>query len=56
MVRAPEKFLALNSGQRLDDPIDAHSVQYYYAVLMANEAGMKVDLSTDGEEIIIKAT
>lgn len=56
MVRAPEKFLALNSGQRLDDPIDAHSVQYYYTVLLANEAGMKVDLSTDGEEIVIKAT
>lgn len=55
MVRAPEKFLALNSGQRLDDPIDAHSVQYYYTALLADESGMKVDLLATGEEITIKA-
>lgn len=55
MVRVPEKFLAINSGQRPDDPIDAHSIQFYYAALLAQESGMKVDMSTNGESLTIKA-
>ena len=54
MVRAPEKFLMLNSGQ--DWMSNGPSVQYYYTVLLSHEAGMKVDLKTDSEEIIIRAS
>ena len=39
MLRVPPKFLELHSGNRPEEPIDAHSVQPYYTLLLAREAG-----------------
>jgi len=39
MLRVPPKFIEICSGN-VEEAIDAHSIQPYYTVLMAEEAGM----------------
>lgn len=48
-LRVPAKFRALVAGEALEDPVDAHSVQPYYTLLLAREAGLKVDLGLSDE-------
>lgn len=36
-------------------PIDAHSIQPYYAALIARDASMNVALALDGESVVIEA-
>lgn len=55
MVRVPPKFLELHSGARPEEPIDAHSVQPYYTLLLAREAGMTVSIRAAAEEIFLTA-
>ncbi|GHD12052.1 histidine phosphotransferase ChpT [Tianweitania populi] len=56
MVRVPPKFLELHSGGRPEEPIDAHSVQPYYTLLLAKEAGMEISIRTTPEEILLTAS
>jgi histidine phosphotransferase ChpT len=56
MVRVPPKFLELHSGLKPEEPIDAHSVQPYYTLLLAREAGMTISIRATAEEIILAAT
>jgi histidine phosphotransferase ChpT len=51
MVRVPPKFLEIHSGQ-VDEAIDAHAIQPYYTVLLAEEAGMKISCSANADEVI----
>ncbi|WP_028032570.1 histidine phosphotransferase ChpT [Chelativorans sp. J32] len=55
MVRVPPKFLELHAGRQLEEPIDAHSVQFYYTLLLARETGMAVSIHASPEEIVLKA-
>jgi histidine phosphotransferase ChpT len=55
MVRVPPKFLAMHSGARPDEPIDAHAVQPYYTLLLAREAGMSISIHASAEEITLTA-
>ena len=55
MLRVPPKFLELHSGNRPDEPIDAHSVQPYYTLLLAREAGMTITIRATAEEIALVA-
>ena len=55
MLRVPPKFLELHSGQKSDDPIDAHSVQAYYTLLLAREAAMTITIRATSDEIILAA-
>ncbi len=55
MVRVPGKFLELHSGGGTQEPIDAHSVQHYYTLLLAREAGMTIAIRAGAEEIVIVA-
>jgi histidine phosphotransferase ChpT len=55
MLRVPPKFLELHSGHRPEEPIDAHSVQPYYTLLLAREAGMEVTIHATAEEITLGA-
>ncbi|MBD0414475.1 histidine phosphotransferase ChpT [Oryzicola mucosus] len=55
MLRVPPKFLELQSGQKPEEPIDAHSVQFYYTLLMAREAGMVISIHATSDEIILSA-
>ncbi|WEX07962.1 histidine phosphotransferase family protein [Chelativorans sp. AA-79] len=55
MVRVPPKFLDLHAGRQPDEPIDAHSVQFYYTLLLARETGMNISIHASPEEIVVKA-
>jgi histidine phosphotransferase ChpT len=55
MLRVPPKFLELHSGQKSDEPIDAHSVQAYYTLLLAREAGMTITIRATSDEIVLTA-
>jgi histidine phosphotransferase ChpT len=56
MLRVPPKFLELHGGGRPDEPIDAHSVQPYYTLLLAREAGMSISIRASADEIVLTAT
>ncbi|MCG7508036.1 histidine phosphotransferase ChpT [Mesorhizobium retamae] len=55
MLRVPPKFLELHSGGKPDEPIDAHSVQPYYTLLLAREAGMTITIRATADEIVLTA-
>jgi histidine phosphotransferase ChpT len=55
MLRVPPKFLELHSGTQPEEPIDAHSVQPYYTLLLAREAGMTISIRATAEEIALTA-
>ncbi|PHP67301.1 histidine phosphotransferase [Zhengella mangrovi] len=56
MIRVPPKFLELHGGNTPSEPIDAHSVQPYYTLLLAREAGMTIDIRATGEEVVLTAS
>ncbi|WP_173931931.1 histidine phosphotransferase family protein [Chelativorans sp. Marseille-P2723] len=55
MVRVPPRFLELHSGQGTEEPVDAHSVQYYYTLLLARETNMTISIKGSVEEIVLSA-
>jgi histidine phosphotransferase ChpT len=55
MMRVPPKFLELHAGRPLDEPIDAHSVQFYYTLLLAREAAMTIEIRAGADDILLKA-
>lgn len=55
MLRVPPKFLELHSEKAPEEPIDAHSVQPYYTLLLAQEAGMTISIHATAEEIVFSA-
>ena len=55
MLRVPPKFLELHSGKTPEEPIDAHAVQPYYTLLLAQEAGMTISIHATPEEIVFSA-
>lgn len=56
MVRVPPKFLELHSEGKPEEPIDAHSVQPYYTLLLAREAGMEISIRASAEDIQLTAS
>ncbi|MCM2473266.1 histidine phosphotransferase [Rhizobium sp. CG5] len=54
MMRVPAKFAEICAG-RLDEAVDAHSIQPYYTVLLADESGMELKYEVTDEEIIFTA-
>ena len=55
MLRVPPKFLELHSGGKPEEPIDAHSVQPYYTLLLAREAEMTITIRATPEEVVLLA-
>ncbi|WOC16885.1 Protein phosphotransferase ChpT [Pseudochrobactrum sp. MP213Fo] len=55
MLRVPPKFKELHEGNIPEESIDAHSVQPYYTLLLAEEAGMDIIIDVSEEEIIFRA-
>jgi histidine phosphotransferase ChpT len=51
MLRVPARFLELYSDSPDHEPIDAHSIQAYYALLLARETGMEIGLNVTAEAI-----
>jgi histidine phosphotransferase ChpT len=56
MLRVPPKFLELHSTGTSSEPIDAHSIQAYYTLLLANESAMDINVTASPEEILFTAT
>jgi histidine phosphotransferase ChpT len=54
MMRLPPKFMEINSGQ-VEEAIDAHTIQPYYTVMLADEAGMSLNAVQNPEEMIFSA-
>ncbi|KXG86245.1 histidine phosphotransferase ChpT [Agrobacterium bohemicum] len=55
MMRLPAKFVALSEGTEEED-VDAHSVQPYYTLLMARDAGMMIEYVVHEDRIVFTAT
>ncbi|GGD94177.1 histidine phosphotransferase [Aureimonas endophytica] len=55
-LRVPLKFRTLLAGEPLADLIDAHAVQPYYTLLLAQEAKLKVELTSEGETAVFKVS
>lgn len=56
MLRVPPKFLEMHSEGKSSEPIDAHSIQAYYTMLMASESRMEISTLATAEEIEFAAT
>lgn len=54
MMRVPAKFVEIYEG-RLEEAVDAHSVQPYYTLLLAEEANMEVDYKVHDDCIVFTA-
>ncbi|WP_185985651.1 histidine phosphotransferase ChpT [Aureimonas mangrovi] len=56
-LRVPAKFRQLLAGEPQEEPIDAHGVQPYYTLLLANEAGLTVTLDqSEGQAVFTVET
>ncbi|MFB2562118.1 histidine phosphotransferase ChpT [Rhizobium sp. IMFF44] len=55
LMRVPPKFAEICSGT-LEEAIDAHSIQPYYTVLLADESGMELSYNATPEELTFVAT
>ena len=55
MMRVPQKFQDMLDGRPGDEPIDAHSVQFYYTIVLAHEAGMTIDVKMTDDLITYTA-
>jgi len=51
MMRIPAKFAEIYEG-RLEEAVDAHSVQPYYTLLLADEADMAVEYKVHEDRIV----
>jgi len=54
MMRVPAKFVEICSGT-LDESIDAHTIQPYYTVLLADECGMELRYVVSEDKIVFTA-
>lgn len=54
MMRVPAKFAEICSGT-IEEAIDAHSIQPYYTVLLAEECGMEIRYHQTDEEVVFTA-
>jgi histidine phosphotransferase ChpT len=54
MLRIPAKFTEFHSGIA-QEAVDAHSIQPYYTILLADECGMEITAVATGEEVIFTA-
>ncbi|MBB3287931.1 MULTISPECIES: histidine phosphotransferase family protein [Rhizobium] len=55
LMRVPPKFAEICSGT-LEEAIDAHSIQPYYTVLLAEESGMELSYNATPEELTFVAS
>ncbi|TWF54899.1 histidine phosphotransferase ChpT [Neorhizobium alkalisoli] len=54
MMRVPPKFIEILSGT-LEEAVDAHSIQPYYTVLLADECGMELSHELSEDKIVFTA-
>jgi histidine phosphotransferase ChpT len=54
IMRLPPKFLEINSGH-VEEAIDAHTIQPYYAVMLADEAGFVLNAVQTEDALVYTA-
>jgi histidine phosphotransferase ChpT len=54
MMRVPQKYAELLNG-KVDEAIDAHTIQPYYTILLADSCGMELKYHADEEAITFTA-
>ena len=54
MMRLPPKFMEINSG-KVEEAIDAHTIQPYYTVMLAEEAGMTLSAVQTEDALVYTA-
>jgi len=54
-ARVPEEAAAIARGDYEDGKVDAHNVQSYYCGLLARLCDIKIDIKTDGDDVILTA-
>lgn len=54
LMRLPPKFVEISTGE-IEEAIDAHTIQPYYTVLLADECGMELGHSATTEELTFTA-
>jgi len=55
MLHIPQKFMELHSGNIPTEAIDAHSIQFYYTLLLAEITNMPINITDTANEIIFSA-
>lgn len=55
MPKFDELYTAKKYGAPLDEPVDAHSVQAYYTLVLAEEAGMTIEIEEHDDKIVFTA-
>ena len=53
-ARVPSEFVEMLNGH-VEGEITAHGVQPYYTILLANDCGLALSATTDGEDVVLKA-
>jgi histidine phosphotransferase ChpT len=54
-ARIPQAVPVLLEGSSENGSVDAHAIQPFYAGLLARSCGLKVELKTEGETVVISA-
>ncbi|MFD0915276.1 histidine phosphotransferase ChpT [Pseudahrensia aquimaris] len=56
-ARVPSEFVSMLNGvvEDEEEEISAHGVQPYYTILLAQECGLSLTATADGEDIVLKA-
>ena len=54
-ARIPQAVPVLLEGSSENGSLDAHAIQPFYAGLLARSCGLKVELKTEGETVVISA-
>ncbi len=54
-ARIPQAVPVLLEGSSENGSVDAHAIQPFYAGLLARACGLKVELKTEGETVVISA-
>ncbi|EJF89232.1 histidine phosphotransferase ChpT [Bartonella tamiae] len=55
VLRIPSKFLELYEGKIPDEPIDAHAIQPYFTLLMAELSKMSLSIDSQSDYIVFTA-
>lgn len=56
LLRVPPRFLELHSKGSSEETVDAHSIQFYYTLFLAGQAGMALQVLASADAVTLVAT
>lgn len=54
-LRIPSHFVALYNGELPEELIDAHTIQFYYTILLSEMTSMKINIDETDDRIILES-